>query len=88
MKVNALQVRQSFGKILRKLQLKDEPIVIEKGRQPVAVLISMKCFKERFIDYREQAKRDEMLKAFREAASKPTADSLDILRELRYGADH
>ena len=57
MKVNALQVRQAFGRILKKLNKSGEPIIIEKGRSPVAVLISMQAFKERFIDYREQKKR-------------------------------
>ena len=50
MKVNALQVRQSFGKILKRLNKEKEPILIEKGREPVAALISLKDYKERFID--------------------------------------
>ena len=87
MKINALQIRQSFGKILKQLQRSDEPIIIEKGRVPVAVLISLKVFKERFIDYREQKKREELLEQFRSHSVKPTMDSLKSLRELRYGSD-
>jgi PHD/YefM family antitoxin component YafN of YafNO toxin-antitoxin module len=85
MKVNALQVRQSFGKILEKLRKYDEPIIIEKAREPVAVLISMKAFRERFVDYREEQKRRELLDAFRQNAGKPAVDSLTALREARYG---
>lgn len=88
MKVNALQIRQSFGKILKLLQQSDEPIVVEKGREPVAVLISLKMFKERFIDYREKQKRDEILKRFTNSASKPTRNTLDELREIRYGSNY
>ena len=85
MKVNALKIRQSFGAILKKLQSTNEPIIIEKGRQPVAVLISLKVFQERFIDYREQRKREDLLALFESSASLPTSDSLSALRELRYG---
>jgi PHD/YefM family antitoxin component YafN of YafNO toxin-antitoxin module len=88
MKVNALQVRQSLGRILEKLKKTDEPIIIEKGREPVAVLISLRVFKERFIDYREEQKRLELLEAFRRSAVKPSVDSLAVLRKLRYGSDH
>ena len=88
MKVNALQVRQSLGKILDHLKLVDEPIVIEKGREPVAVLISLKMFRERFVDYREEQKRYLLLERFRCAGAVPAVDSLEALRELRYGADH
>lgn len=85
MKVNALQIRQSFGKILKKLQSAGEPIIIEKGRQPVAVIISLKAFQERFIDYREKKKREELLRRFSEAGARVSSDPLKILRKLRYG---
>ncbi len=88
MKVNALQIRQSFGKILKKLQASDEPIIVEKGRIPVAVLISLKTFKERFIDYREVQKRKELLELFKKSAVESHTDSLKTLRELRYGSDY
>jgi prevent-host-death family protein len=87
MKVNALEIRQSFGEILKKLQAKGEPIIIEKGRVPVAVLISLKAFQERFVDYRELQKRKQLLEAFRESAAPASQDSLKILRELRYGSN-
>ncbi len=88
MKVNALQLRQSLGKYLEKLQKTDEPLIIEKGRRPVAVLISLKVFRERFIDLREEQKRQEMLEAFRLSAVTPTEDSLVALRDVRYGSGH
>jgi PHD/YefM family antitoxin component YafN of YafNO toxin-antitoxin module len=84
-KVTALQIRQSLGKILKKLQASDEPILIEKGRKPVAVLISLKTFQERFVDYRELQKRRALLEQFRSAAVKAPVGSLEVLRELRYG---
>ncbi len=87
-KVNALKVRQSFGSILKLLKKKDEPILIEKGREPVAVLISLRDFQERFVDYREKQKRDEILNLARQSTTQSQEDSLEVLRELRYGSDH
>jgi len=85
MKVNALQLRQSLGKILDRLKQEDEPIIIEKGREPVAVLISLRMFRERFVDFREEQKRRALLEKFRHAATPPAVDSIEALRELRYG---
>lgn len=85
MKVNALQIRQSFGRILKQLQKLGEPIVIEKNREPVAVLISFEIFKQRFLDYREEEKRNELLAAFGKNPAKSSKNSLTLLRELRYG---
>jgi PHD/YefM family antitoxin component YafN of YafNO toxin-antitoxin module len=86
MKVNALQVRQSFGSILKTLDKTGEPIVIEKNRHPVAVLISLKTFHERFIDLQEKGKRQLLMERFRKAASHADLDSLQVLREARYGS--
>ncbi|MCC6272105.1 MAG: type II toxin-antitoxin system Phd/YefM family antitoxin [Deltaproteobacteria bacterium] len=83
-KVNALKVRQAFGRILKNLQKKNEPIMIEKGRNEVAVLIPIKAFRERFIDYQEKEKREQILKQARESATKAGQDSLKVLRALRY----
>ena len=83
-KVNALKIRQAFGKILKNLQEKNEPIMIEKGRNEVAVLIPIKAFRERFIEYQEKEKRDQILKTARESATKIKNNSLKVLRALRY----
>ena len=85
MKINALKIRQSFGAILKILQKSGEPIIIEKGRVPVAVLVSIEMFNKRFIDLLEATKRTEILKAFRENAVSAKEDSLSVLRDLRYG---
>lgn len=88
MKFNALQVRQEFGKILKKVQKSGEPAIIEKGRQPVAVILSIETFRRRFIDYREKEKRDQILQMARSISYKPKIKSLDVLRALRYGKNH
>ena len=37
--VNAVQLRQSLGKVVARLQKDGEPILLQKGHRPVAVLI-------------------------------------------------
>ena len=86
MKVNALELRQSLGAVLEKLKKGREPVVIEKNRRPVAVLISIETFEERFIDRQEQTKRESLKQRFRNAGSRTDRDSLETLRELRYGS--
>ncbi len=85
MKVNALMVRQSFGKILKMLAAGNEPLVIEKGRKPVAVLITLEMFQKRFVDFQEIDKKNAILTQFRDSAVKTNESSLSVLRDLRYG---
>lgn len=88
MKATALQLRQSLGKILKQLQKHGEPIIIEKSRKTVAVLISPEQFQERFIDYSDEDKRRQLFDAFRQHRVKPARDTLTVLRGLRYGKRH
>ncbi len=48
--VNALQLRQSLGKVVASLLRTGEPILLEKGGKPVAVLITLQDFRERFVE--------------------------------------
>ncbi|RIL09399.1 MAG: hypothetical protein DCC75_06605 [Proteobacteria bacterium] len=86
MRTNALKLRQSLGAILSKLQKTKEPIIIERNREPVAVLVSYETFKERFIDYQERRKIAEIVEEFRRNQVTVDQPSLDVLRELRYGS--
>lgn len=84
MKINALKIRQAFGAVLKQLQKTAEPIIIEKGHKPVAVLISYEMFNERFIDFRDAEKKKELLAAFRDNAAPIKTSSLAVLRSARY----
>ena len=85
MKVNALKIRQSFGAVLRLLEKSREPVIIEKNRVPVAVLISIEDFEQRFLDRQDELKRQELIKLSSQAAEETDVDSLNLLRKLRYG---
>lgn len=85
-KVNALTLRQSFGKVLKELEKNGEPILLEKGREPRAVLISIKDFQERFVDRVAADERRELVEdilAFQKKRPKVQKDSVSLLRELR-----
>src|SRR5947199_246946 len=55
--VNALTLRQSLGGVLRQLERGGEPILVQRGRQPAAVLISLRDYQERFVDREADARR-------------------------------
>ena len=84
-KVNALQLRQSLSKILAILKKTGEPVLLEKGRKPAAVIISLEDFHTRFsekdADERRKAIQQEILKMTKPA--KDPTSSEEILRRLR-----
>ena len=83
--MNALQLRQSLGQAVLDLQKTGEPIMLEKGRQPVAVIISLKDFQERFAEKMAAETRDNLLRemdAMIRPAQDPTPSDV-IIRELR-----
>lgn len=84
-RVNALELRQSLGKVVAALQRNGDPILVEKGRKPVAVLISLRDFQERFVEKAAAEARSEVLEAM-DRLARPSTDptsTVDTLRELR-----
>jgi PHD/YefM family antitoxin component YafN of YafNO toxin-antitoxin module len=49
-RVNALQMRQSLGKVLQRLIKTGKPVLVEKDRKPAAVLITLEDYHKRFVD--------------------------------------
>ncbi len=83
-RVNAVQLRQSLGKVVAGLMKGGEPVLLEKGRRPVAVLISLQDFRERFA---EKAAADERLQIAEEMdrLARPGVGpgAVEVLRGLR-----
>ena len=48
--VNALELRQSLGKVLDQLERGGEPILVCRRRTPAAALVSLEDYRERFVD--------------------------------------
>lgn len=86
--VNALQLRQSLGSVLEQLATSGKPVLIRRGRNPAAVLISLRDYRERFVDRQADEQRRAVvarLKALRFARPRK-GTTLDRLRALRAGA--
>lgn len=84
-RVNALALRQSLGKVVAALERDGRPILLERGRRPVAVLISLKDFEERFVEQAASAARERLLEEMDALARRSTdpTPAVEILRELR-----
>lgn len=84
-KVNALELRQSLGRVLQRLRENGRPILLEKDRQPAAVIISLDDYRKRFVDLEADAARRQMVDRIKSAKIQLPAgtSSLDLLREVR-----
>lgn len=83
--VNALELRQSLGKVLDRLERDGAPIVVCRRRTPAAALVSLKDYRERFVDREaDQRRRDIVARLKQLKFEPPTAGTtLDMLRDLR-----
>lgn len=87
-KITALKLRHTLGGVLKRLATKKEPLIIEKNKDPVAVLIPYETFKNRFVDFQEKVKINEIINKFKSNLAKSKNDSISLLRDLRYGDDN
>jgi len=85
-KVNALGLRQSLGKVVAALERDGEPILLEKGRQPVGVIVSLRDFRERFAEKVASEERAQILEEMDRLAtrSRDRRTAVEILRGLRH----
>ena len=84
-KTNALQLRQSLGSILKKLQSTKQPILIERNSKPAAVLITLEDYQKRFVDREADEMRRQLVRRIRELRTTlpEKTKSIDLIRELR-----
>lgn len=85
--VNALQLRQSLGRILKQLAKNGRPILLQKDRKPAAVIISLADYRTRFVDVEADQLRRDVVDRIKGAALRPPKgkSTLDLLREVRGG---
>ncbi len=86
--VNALKIRNNLGQVLDLLREKGEPILVSKGREVRAVLITPELFKRRFLDFQAEEEKKQLLETIASLrdASKEEQGSVEVLRKLRgYG---
>lgn len=83
--VNALELRNHLGEVLDRLERTREPLLVSKGRNVRAVLITPEDFRKRFLDRQVDERRRELLDRIRDMRrpTTTTRTTLEILRELR-----
>ena len=83
--VNALELRQSLGKVLDQLERNGMPILVCRGRTPAAALVSLKDYRERFVDRDADDRRRLVVARLKQLRfdSPATGTTLDLLRDLR-----
>jgi len=82
--VTAVGLRQSLGRIARKLERDGEPIMLRLGGRRVGVIISIKDFRERFSLKVAEEERDRLVEeilANRIAGAVSVDEVLDELRQ-------
>jgi PHD/YefM family antitoxin component YafN of YafNO toxin-antitoxin module len=83
--VNALKIRNHLGEVLSLLDKTGEPVLVSKGKEIRAVLITPEQFQRRFLDYQADEKKQELLAAMNKLKEKRLGkrSSISVLRELR-----
>ena len=83
-----LTLRNRLGEILDQLAKTGEPVLVNKGRKAMAVMITPVQFEQRFLIYQAEEKKRELLAKVKASRSARIGrkTSLEVLRELRgYG---
>jgi len=84
--VNALAIRKSLGSVLRQIEVDHAPVLVTKDRKPVAALVPIAMFRQRFVDFMAHDALKQALDDLRSIQSASTGiDSLLELRRLREG---
>ena len=86
--VNALKIRNNLGEVLDFLTSTGEPVLVSKGKEIKAVLITPEDFKRRFLDLQAEENKKKLLETIKNirAGTVMKKKSITVLRELRgYG---
>jgi prevent-host-death family protein len=85
-KTNALEMRRSLGRVLRALARGGEPVLVERNREPAAVLISLRDYRERFVDRIAAEEREALVTEIlelRRRSRRSRRRTVELVRELR-----
>ena len=81
--IGAAELRQSLGRLAKRLERDGQPILLKVGSRPVGVIVSVKDYNERFALQKaseERARLVEEIVAERKPGALPVDDVLDELR--------
>lgn len=84
--VTTLELRQSLSKVANLLEQDGEPLLLKRGKRPIAVIISLRDYEERFVEKAACDARRSLLAdidALARSSEDPTP-AADLLHETRY----
>jgi PHD/YefM family antitoxin component YafN of YafNO toxin-antitoxin module len=70
--IGAAELRQSLGRLARRLERDGEPVLLKLGRRPVGVIVSVQDFNERFSLQKAAAERAALVEQIGSARSSPS----------------
>lgn len=83
--VEAVELRRRLDTLLERLERNGAPVLVCRRQKPVAALVSLEAYRERFPDAGAHAQRHEAVARLRQLAFEPppAGTALDLLRALR-----
>jgi prevent-host-death family protein len=81
--VTAVELRQSLGKVARRLARTGEPLLLTLDNEPVGVIVSVKDFQERFALHDAAERRRALMEEIRADRITPSKTVDEVLGELR-----
>jgi PHD/YefM family antitoxin component YafN of YafNO toxin-antitoxin module len=81
--IGAAELRQSLGRLARRLERDGEPVLLKLGRRPVGVIVSVQDFSERFSLQKAAAERAALVEQIAGDRLESSVPVDDVLRELR-----
>jgi hypothetical protein len=81
--IGAAELRQSLGRIAKRLQRDGQPIILKVGRKRVGAIVSIRDFEERFALQEVAGRRAELVEQILSDRRKVSRDADAVLRDLR-----
>jgi hypothetical protein len=81
--IGAAELRQSLGRIAKRLERDGQPIILKVGRKRVGAIVSIRDFEERFALHEAAGRRAELVEQILSDRRKVSRDADAVLLELR-----
>ena len=81
--IGAAELRQSLGRVAKRLERDGKPIILKVGRKRVGAIISIRDFEERFALQEAAGRRSELVEQILSDRRKVSRDADAAIRELR-----
>jgi hypothetical protein len=81
--IGAAELRQSLGRIAKRLERDGNPIILKVGRKRVGAIVSIRDFEERFALQEAAGRRADLVEQILSDRRKVSRDADAVLRSLR-----